>query len=180
MRPPRARKCSGEPARPRAQVMPVLFAVLRSADDALREFLVQQLTALVALLRAHMRKWLPDTLALAADFWGPASPQPALLPHLLKLISELAGAVRRPGWAARREVKLTVCTITLMRQMWRSQAALRFHPSLVPLLGALSLDLSWLMQPSGQWNGQGMSPVLRIPDFATWAWTIECTVSTVE
>ena len=72
--------------------MPVLFTVLRSADDALREFLVQQLTALVALLRAHMRKWLPDTLALAAELWSQAAPAPQLLPHLLKLISELAGA----------------------------------------------------------------------------------------
>lgn len=76
--------------------MPVLFTVLRSADDALREFLVQQLTALVALLRAHMRKWLPDTLALAAELWSQASPQPQLLPHLLKLISELAGAQAPP------------------------------------------------------------------------------------
>ena len=76
--------------------MPVLFAVLRSADDALREFLVQQLTALVALLRAHMRKWLSDTLALAAELWSQASPAPQLLPHLLKLISELAGAHALP------------------------------------------------------------------------------------
>ena len=109
-----------------AQVMPVLFAVLRSADDALREFLVQQLTALVALLRAHMRKWLPDTLALAAELWSQASPQPQLLPHLLKLISELAGAHPLPrsldchlgpvvvrGFAIRPGcVALTLCAIT--------------------------------------------------------------------
>ena len=72
----------------RAQVMAVLLGVLRGADEALSEFLVQQLTALVALLKAHMRKWLPDMLLLIGDFWHPGSP---LLPHLLRLISELAG-----------------------------------------------------------------------------------------
>lgn len=67
----------------------MLLAVLRGADEALSEFLVQQVTALVTLLKAHMRKWLPDILQLISDFWSPTSP---LLPHLLKLLSELAGA----------------------------------------------------------------------------------------
>lgn len=49
-----------------------------------------QVTALVALMKAHMRKWLPDILQLIADFWAPTSP---LLPHLLRLLSELAGAL---------------------------------------------------------------------------------------
>ena len=74
------------------KVMPVLFSVLRGADDVLRDFLVQQLTALVTLLRAHMRKWLPDILQLVADFWGST---PALTRHILKLLSELSGAVQR-------------------------------------------------------------------------------------
>jgi hypothetical protein len=68
--------------------MSVLLSVLRGADEALSQFLVQQMTALVVLLKAHMRKWLPDILQLIADFWSPTSP---LLPHLLKLLSELAG-----------------------------------------------------------------------------------------
>ena len=119
-----------------AQVMPVLFAVLRSADDALREFLVQQLTALVALLRANMRKWLPDTLALAAELWSQAAPAPQLLPHLLKLISELAGAHALPQlpqphpgpsyflcgrhccWTlVRRSVYCVICTLSCMVHM---------------------------------------------------------------
>ncbi|BDA44527.1 Serine/threonine-protein kinase TOR [Coccomyxa sp. Obi] len=73
------------------KVMSVLLGVLRNADEALSEFLVQQVTALVALMKAHMRKWLPDILQLIADFWSPTSP---LLPHLLKLLSELAVALR--------------------------------------------------------------------------------------
>ena len=55
-------------------------------DDTL---VALQVTALVALMKAHMRKWLPDILQLIADFWSPTSP---LLHHLLKLLSELAGA----------------------------------------------------------------------------------------
>ena len=74
--------------------MSVLLGVLRGADEALSEFLVQQLTALVSLLKAHMRKWLPDMLLLIGDFWHPGSP---LLPHLLKLISELAGGLKCSG-----------------------------------------------------------------------------------
>jgi len=72
--------------------MSVLLSVLRNADEALSEFLVQQVTALVVLMKAYMRKWLPDILQLISDFWVPTSP---LLPHLLKLLSELAGALHK-------------------------------------------------------------------------------------
>ena len=57
--------------------------------------LALQVTALVALMKAHMRKWLPDILQLIADFWSPTSP---LLPHLLKLLSELAGTTHCYSW----------------------------------------------------------------------------------
>ena len=70
------------------QVMSALLGVLRSADEALQEFLIQQVTALVALLKAHMRKWLADILDVIGSFWAVASP---LLPGLLRLLSELAG-----------------------------------------------------------------------------------------
>ena len=69
--------------------MPVLFGVMRGSDDALREFLFQQLTALVSFLRQHTRKYLPDILGLVHDFWIPTSP---LMPHILRLLSELSGA----------------------------------------------------------------------------------------
>lgn len=70
------------------QVMSALLGVLRSADEALQEFLIQQVTALVALLKAHMRKWLADILDVIGSFWAVTSP---LLPGLLRLLSELAG-----------------------------------------------------------------------------------------
>ena len=68
--------------------MPVLFGVMRGSDDALREFLFQQLTVLVSFLRQHVRKYLPDILGLMHDFWIPTSP---LMPHILRLLSELSG-----------------------------------------------------------------------------------------
>ena len=68
--------------------MSALLGVLRSADEALQEFLIQQVTALVALLKAHMRKWLADILDVIGSFWAITS---SLLPGLLRLLSELAG-----------------------------------------------------------------------------------------
>lgn len=77
------------------QVMSALLGVLRGADEALQEFLIQQVTALVALLKAHMRKWLSDILEVIGNFWSATSP---LLPHLLRLLSELAGKPRGPSY----------------------------------------------------------------------------------
>ena len=73
--------------------MPVLFGVMRGSDDTLREFLFQQLTVLVSFLRQHVRKYLPDILGLVHDFWIPTSP---LMPHILRLLSELSGGVITP------------------------------------------------------------------------------------
>lgn len=67
--------------------MPVLFNVMRSAEDYLREFLCQQLTVLATYLRQHIRKYLPDILAIVHEFWVTNS---HLLPYILKLVSELA------------------------------------------------------------------------------------------
>ncbi|DBA66640.1 TPA: hypothetical protein ACH3X2_002209 [Trebouxia sp. C0005] len=73
------------------KVMPVLFGVMRGSDDTLREFLFQQLTLLVSFLRQHVRKYLPDILGLVHDFWIPTSP---LMPHILRLLSELSVSLR--------------------------------------------------------------------------------------
>lgn len=70
--------------------MPVLFNVMRSAEDYLREFLCQQLTVLATYLRQHIRKYLPDILAIVHEFWVPSS---HLLPYILKLVSELASTL---------------------------------------------------------------------------------------
>eukprot|EP00891_Asterochloris_glomerata_P006787 jgi/Astpho2/6787/fgenesh1_pm.00103_%23_6_t len=73
------------------KVMPVLFGIMRSTDNELREFLFQQMCELVAALRQHMRKYLPDILQLCSECWRPASP---LMPHILKLLSELSVSLR--------------------------------------------------------------------------------------
>lgn len=71
------------------QVMPVLFAVVRAADEQLRLFLLQRLTGLLAVLRQHLRRWLPDLVALVHEFWDAG---PDVLADLLRLVSELASA----------------------------------------------------------------------------------------
>jgi FKBP12-rapamycin complex-associated protein len=38
------------------KVMPVLFHVVRTGDDGLKEFLFQQFTHLVAIIRQHIRR----------------------------------------------------------------------------------------------------------------------------
>lgn len=81
---------SADPIALRAlQVMPVLFAVVRAADEQLRLFLLQRLTGLLAVLRQHLRRWLPDLVALVHEFWDAG---PDVLPDLLRLVSELASA----------------------------------------------------------------------------------------
>ncbi len=71
--------------------MPVLFAVVRTADEALRLFLLRRLAGLLGVLRQHLRRWLPDLVALLHDFWGAG---PGVLPTLLELVAELASARR--------------------------------------------------------------------------------------
>lgn len=70
--------------------MPELFAVVRAADEQLRLFLIGRLTTLVAVLRQHLRRWLPDLVGLVHDFWGAGV---AVLTDLLRLVSELASAL---------------------------------------------------------------------------------------
>eukprot|EP00887_Chlorella_sp_A99_P006163 scaffold3.g6163.t1 len=73
-------------------VVPVLLQLTRAADDAQRRVdMVRALTDLVVLMRQHIRKFLPDFLALVHDFWGTT---PALLPHVLNLLAELSQTLR--------------------------------------------------------------------------------------
>jgi len=75
------------------QVMPVLFAVVRSADEALRLFLLKRLAGLLTVLRQHLRRWLPDLVGLLHEFWGAG---PGVLPTLLELVAELASELSIP------------------------------------------------------------------------------------
>ena len=79
------------PASTPCQVLPVLFAVLRgSSDDALREFILEQLTQLTRVVRAHIRRFLPDKLALVQECWG----DPRIAGHCLRVSGKKAGGCR--------------------------------------------------------------------------------------
>ncbi|CAG9463067.1 unnamed protein product [Pedinophyceae sp. YPF-701] len=69
------------------RVMPLLLSVLRQGDTPLREYILQQLTSLVSVIRQHSRRYLPDLVQLVEEYWDPASP---LIEHLLRLVGELA------------------------------------------------------------------------------------------
>ncbi|KAK3265871.1 hypothetical protein CYMTET_25479 [Cymbomonas tetramitiformis] len=71
------------------KVMPVLFHVMRTCEGGLREFMFQQLTVLVSIIRQHIRKYLDELLALVYEFWGNAH----LMQHLLRLLEELSRAL---------------------------------------------------------------------------------------
>jgi len=71
------------------KVMPVLFVVVRTGEDALREFLFEQFTQLVAILRQHVRKYLEELLTLVYEHWHRVE----LLPHLLALLEQLSRAL---------------------------------------------------------------------------------------
>jgi FKBP12-rapamycin complex-associated protein len=70
-------------------VMPVVMHVMYTCEDGLREFMLAQLTALVAIIRGHVRRYLDDILAIVRAFWGPN----ALLRQMLRLCEELATAL---------------------------------------------------------------------------------------
>ena len=70
-------------------VMPVVINVMNTCEDGLREFMLAQLTALVAIIRGHVRRYLDDILHIIHSFWGPNQ----LLRQMLRLCEELATAL---------------------------------------------------------------------------------------
>ena len=100
------------------QVVPVLLQLTRSADDLQRRIdMIRALTDLVVLMRQHIRKFLPDLLALVHEFWGQTI---ALLPHILNLLAELSRECRCRQAAA--------CPPALPPAGWQAHAAL-LHPA---------------------------------------------------
>ncbi|GBF92738.1 hypothetical protein Rsub_05107 [Raphidocelis subcapitata] len=73
------------------KVLPVLLAVARGADEPLREYVLEQLTQLVRCVRQHIRRFLPELLALLQEFWGCS---PRITHHCLALLAELALSLR--------------------------------------------------------------------------------------
>jgi hypothetical protein len=73
----------------RIQVLPVLFSVMAETDGVLRDEIFTQLTKLVAVVKQHMRRFLPDLLQLIHVYW-----ETATQPKCLKLLAELSISLR--------------------------------------------------------------------------------------
>lgn len=74
------------------KVVPVLLTLTRAVDEVHRRVeMFKALTDLVVLMQQHIRKFLPDFLALVDAFW---SETPAMLPHILNLLAELSSTLR--------------------------------------------------------------------------------------
>jgi len=79
------------------KVVPVLLQLTRSADDRnRRKELLSVLRKLVALMKQHIRRFLPDFLLLIRDFWIEDTQynQSSLLPDILKLLATLGATLR--------------------------------------------------------------------------------------
>eukprot|EP00850_Spirogloea_muscicola_P011604 SM000072S21238 [mRNA] locus=s72:583526:601430:+ [translate_table: standard] len=79
------------------KVMPDLFHVIRVCEEGLREFLFWQLAQLVNIVRQHIRKYLPELLALVYDYWSvlllPTSTRSATASPVLNLVEALCRAL---------------------------------------------------------------------------------------
>ena len=79
------------------QVIPVFLSVARSSTDMLfREFLLNQLGALVGIVQQHLRPFLPQLVSLIRDFWscGSANVQSTLIQLLEQLVVALGPDLR--------------------------------------------------------------------------------------
>lgn len=72
------------------KVLPFLFNVMRNSDDNLCEFMFDQLTKLVHIVRQHMRRFLKDIIALVHEYWVPS---PKIMHPILTLLAEISLAV---------------------------------------------------------------------------------------
>ena len=68
--------------------LPVLFAVVRTSEEALQQFIFKQMIDLVRIVQGHMRRYLPDFLELIKEFWDLR--RPMLLKLQLHLLAWLA------------------------------------------------------------------------------------------
>lgn len=75
-----------------AQVLPSLLNVVRTADMTFREFLFQQLTQLISIVKQHIRNYLDDICDLVKEFWTPNSTIQATIIMLLENIASALGA----------------------------------------------------------------------------------------
>lgn len=79
------------------KVLPDLFYIVRTCEEGLKEFITWKLGTLVSIVRQHIRKYLPDLLALISELWSsfslPASSRPAHGSPILHLVEQLCIAL---------------------------------------------------------------------------------------
>ena len=62
----------------------IFSQVIRTSEDAFRDFLFQQLGGLISKVRQHIRNYLNDIFDLIKEFWIVGSP---LQPTIILLVS---------------------------------------------------------------------------------------------
>lgn len=79
------------------KVLPDLFYIVRTCEEGLKEFITWKLGTLVSIVRQHIRKYLPDLLALVSELWSsfslPATSRPAPGSPILHLVEQLCIAL---------------------------------------------------------------------------------------
>lgn len=74
-----------------AQVLPSLLENVRSANNNLREFLLQQLVILVEIVRQHIITYMNDIFKLIKEFWTNNTPLQSTLINLIEQIAIALG-----------------------------------------------------------------------------------------
>ncbi|KAG9134054.1 hypothetical protein Leryth_004753 [Lithospermum erythrorhizon] len=79
------------------KVLPDLFHIVRTCDEGLKEFTTWKLGTLVSIVRQHVRKYLPELLALISELWSsfsfPAPKRPLHGYPILHLVEQLCLAL---------------------------------------------------------------------------------------
>ncbi|PRQ22228.1 putative non-specific serine/threonine protein kinase [Rosa chinensis] len=79
------------------KVLPDLFHIVRTCDDALKDFITWKLGTLVSIVRQHIRKYLHELLALISELWStfsfPAGVRPQPGYPVLHLVEQLCLAL---------------------------------------------------------------------------------------
>lgn len=75
-----------------SQVIPSMMNVIRSSDNAFRDFLFQQLGGLISIVQQHIRNYLDDIFELIKEFWTIDSPLQKTIILLVENISQALGS----------------------------------------------------------------------------------------
>merc|ERR1719369_2155678 len=75
-----------------SQVIPSMMTVIRTSDNAFRDFLFGQLGFLIGIVKQHIRNYLDDIFTLIKEFWPPDSPLQSTIILLVEAISVALGS----------------------------------------------------------------------------------------